>query len=179
MSRIGKLPIEIPSGVTAEIKGNELHVKGPKGSLVVPFQRVNVTIEGNVITVTRPTDHRQDRAFHGLYRALFANAITGVSTGFKKEMQIVGMGWRAEMNGKNLVLHLGYSHPVEIEPPEGITFQVPERTKIVVEGIDKQVVGQVAADIRKWRRPEPYKGKGIRYVGEHVRQKAGKAGVKK
>ena len=175
MSRVGKLPIPVPQGVTVTIAENAATVKGPKGEMVVPFQRVSLELQDNELVVNRASDGRQDRAYHGLYRALLANAVNGVSAGFKKDLEIVGVGWRCEMQGKNLVLHVGYSHPVEIEPPAGIAFATPDKNKITVEGFDRQKVGQVTADIRKWRPPEPYKGKGIRYAGEIVRQKAGKS----
>jgi len=178
MSRIGKLPITLPKGVTATLKEGAVEIKGPKGVMEVPYKRVTIAMEGNTIVIQRPSDNQQDRAYHGLYRALLANAVKGVSEGFSKNLEIVGVGWRAEMAGNKLVLNLGYSHPIEIEPPAGITFKVADRSKITVEGFDKQAVGQVAAEVREWRRPEPYKGKGIRYVGEIVRQKAGKAGAK-
>ena len=175
MSRVGKLPIPVPQGVTVTIAETAATVKGPKGELVVPFQRVSLELQDNALVVNRASDHRQDRAYHGLYRSLLANAITGVSTGFKKDLEIVGVGWRCEMQGNHLVLYVGYSHPVDIAPPSGITFATPDKNKITVEGFDRQQVGQVAADVRKWRPPEPYKGKGIRYAGEIVRQKAGKS----
>jgi large subunit ribosomal protein L6 len=178
MSRIGKEPIEMPSGVEMSVDGDVVTVKGPKGTLSQTIDtRISVSVEDGVITVTRDNDEREARALHGLYRALIANMVVGVSAGYAMELQAVGVGYRAAMKGTALELQVGFSHPVMIEAPQGITFEVPEQTKIVVAGIDKQLVGQVAANIRRVRPPEPYKGKGIRYVGEHVRRKAGKAGV--
>jgi len=177
MSRIGKQPIVIPSGVTVTIsKDNEVTVKGSKGTL---SQKVNLNIkveqkDGKVI-LTRPDDHRENRSLHGLYRALIANMVLGVSEGFSKELQIIGTGYRAQAQGKKLTLNVGYSHSVEIIAPEGITFETPSNTQIFVRGISNQVVGQVAANIRAVRKPEPYLGKGIRYAGEYVRRKEGKA----
>jgi large subunit ribosomal protein L6 len=177
MSRIGKQPIAIPSGVTVTVSGdNEVTVKGSKGTL---SQQVNPNIKveqkDGQIVLTRPDDSRQNRSMHGLYRALIANMVLGVSEGFSKELQIVGTGYRAQAQGKKLTLNVGYSHPVEITAPEGITFETPSNTQIFVRGINNQVVGQVAADIRAVRKPEPYLGKGIRYAGEYVRRKEGKA----
>ena len=177
MSRIGKQPIEIPSGVTVTVSAdNEITVKGAKGSL---SQKVNPNIKveqkDGQIVITRPDDSRQNRSMHGLYRALIANMVHGVSEGFTKELQIIGTGYRAQAQGKKLTLNVGYSHPVEIEAPEGITFETPSNTQIFVRGINNQVVGQMAADIRAVRKPEPYLGKGIRYVDEYVRRKEGKA----
>ncbi len=178
MSRIGNAPIEMPSGVEASIDGDTVTVKGPKGTLTqVIDPRIGISIEDGVITVARDNDEREARALHGLTRALLANMVVGVSAGYTKELQAVGVGYRAALKGSTLELQVGFSHPVSIEAPEGITFEVPEQTKIIVSGIDKQLVGQVAANIRRVRPPEPYKGKGIRYVDEHVRRKAGKAGV--
>ena len=177
MSRIGKQPIAIPSGVTVTISdSNEVTVKGSKGTL---SQKVNPNIkveqkDGQVV-LTRPDDHRDNRSMHGLYRALIANMVQGVSEGFSKELQIVGTGYRAQAQGTKLTLNVGYSHPVEIMAPEGVTFETPSNTQIFVRGINNQVVGQVAADIRQVRKPEPYLGKGIRYADEHVRRKEGKA----
>ena len=179
MSRIGRLPIEIPADVTVTA-GNEnvITVKGKKGELKRKFEKqVKIDIEGNVITLTRSSEQKQVKALHGLSRALLANMVTGVSTGFEKALEIVGVGYRAQLSGTKLVLNVGYSHPVEIEQPEGITFEVPAPTSIIVRGIDKQRVGQVAANIREVRKPEPYKGKGIRYKGEYVRHKEGKTGM--
>ena len=179
MSRIGKLPIHVPAGVTVTIKDSVVTVKGPKGELSRDLHPdMNITVEGNVITVTRPSEQKEHRALHGLTRALVANMVTGVSEGFTKTLEINGVGYRAAKQGNKLALTLGFSHPVEMEAPAGITIEVPAPNKIVVSGADKEVVGAVAADIRKWRKPEPYKGKGIRYEGEVVRRKAGKAGAK-
>lgn len=178
MSRIGKAPIAIPDGVKIQVKGGTVEVAGPKGKLTqrIPAD-MEVKQEDDALTVIRPTDSRQHRSLHGLTRALINNMVVGVSEGFSKTLQIEGVGYRAEMNGKTLVLNIGYSHPVEFEPSNDITFAVENRSKtIIVSGIDKQVVGEVAAKIRKQRPPEPYKGKGIRYDGEYVRRKAGKAG---
>ena len=180
MSRIGRKPITIPAGVTVTVDGNTVRVKGPKGELaqeIQPEMRVEVA-EGQIL-VHRPSDAKQHRAFHGLTRALVANMVTGVTEGFSKGLEIVGVGYRAEKKGKTLVLNVGYSHQVEYPEPEGITINTPNPTTVIVEGIDKQrKVGQVAAEIRAVRPPEPYKGKGIRYQGEYVRRKAGKAGGK-
>lgn len=178
MSRIGRLPIEIPQGVNVEIKGSSIKVKGPKGELNYTFPPVvEIKNEDGTLTVNRVSDEKFHRSMHGTARAVISNMVTGVSTGFEKFLEIQGVGYRADMNGKNLVLNVGYSHPVEMDPPEGITFEVLERNNIVkVSGYDKEVVGQTAALIRKVRPPEPYKGKGIRYQGEYVRRKAGKAG---
>lgn len=175
MSRIGKKPIPIPQGVTVSIDGSTVHAKGPKGELTQSFDpEMSVALNGQEIVVTRPTDHRRHRSLHGLTRALIANMITGVSEGYRKVLEIVGVGYRAEMIGKRLNLTLGFSHPVLITPPEGITFTVENPTRLAVEGISKQLVGEIAASIRGCRPPEPYKGKGIRYEGERVRRKAGK-----
>ncbi len=178
MSRIGNAPIEIPAGVEVSVDGDTVTVKGPKGTLTQAIDpRIGVSIEDGVVTVARENDEREARALHGLTRALIANMVVGVSAGYSKELQAVGVGYRAALKGSTLELQVGFSHPVSIEAPDGITFEVPEQTKIIVSGIDKQLVGQVAANIRRVRPPEPYKGKGIRYVDEHVRRKAGKAGV--
>ncbi len=178
MSRIGKAPISIPQGVDVSIKGQHVSVKGPKGTLERTFHdKVRVSVDDGVATVERFDDQRESRALHGLSRALLANMVAGVTQGFRKELSIVGVGYRANLQGSTIELQVGYSHPVHIEAPEGITFEIPNPTHVIVSGIDKQLVGQVAADIRKVRPPEPYKGKGIRYVDEHVRRKAGKAGV--
>ena len=177
MSRIGKMPIAVPAGVDVTIDGTTVTAKGPKGELTRTFQpMMTITREGDEIIVTRPDDSREAKAFHGLTRTLIHNMVEGVSTGFTKKLQLVGVGYRAALKGKDLEMQLGYSHPVLVEAPEGITFEVPSQTEIVVTGPSKEQVGQVAADIRKWRKPEPYKGKGIRYEGEHVRRKVGKAG---
>lgn len=178
MSRIGKMPIALPKGVNVDVKGSEVVVKGSKGTLsqVIP-DGMDVKIEDNVVQVERPNDERQNRALHGLTRALINNMVVGVSEGFTRKLVVEGVGYRAEMKGKNLVLNVGYSHPVEMVPPPDIEFNVENRGKdITVTGIDKQVLGEVCANIRKTRPPEPYKGKGIRYENEHVRRKAGKAG---
>jgi large subunit ribosomal protein L6 len=177
MSRIGKMPIEVPSGVDVKIDGQSVTVKGSKGELSRVFtDRVGFSVEEGVITVTRDGDSPSSRALHGLSRALFSNMVVGVTEGFSKELEIQGVGYRAALKGNSVELQVGFSHSVTVEAPDGIDFDVPEPTKIVVSGIDKEMVGQVAADIRKVRPPEPYKGKGIRYVGEYVRRKAGKAG---
>ena len=179
MSRVGRMPIEIPAGVTVDLQGQHITVKGPKGELSRDIHEdIKVAVEGNEILVTRPSDNKNHRALHGLTRALVANMVTGVHDGFSKKLEISGVGYRAAKQGNKLVLTLGFSHPVEMEAPAGITIDVPNQTEIVVSGADKEVVGAVAADIRKWRKPEPYKGKGIRYEGEVVRRKAGKAGAK-
>lgn len=179
MSRVGRMPIEIPAGVTVSQNENTLTVKGAKGELTRTFHPdINIAVEENVITVTRPSDGKEHRSLHGLTRALVANMVTGVHEGFTKTLEINGVGYRAAKQGNKLALTLGFSHPVEMEAPAGITIEVPAPNKIVVTGADKEVVGAVAADIRKWRKPEPYKGKGIRYEGEVVRRKAGKAGAK-
>ena len=179
MSRVGRMPIEIPAGVTVSQNEHTLTVKGAKGELTRTFHPdINITVENNVITVTRPSDGKEHRSLHGLTRALVANMVTGVHEGFTKTLEINGVGYRAAKQGNKLALTLGFSHPVEMEAPAGITIDVPAPNKIVVSGSDKEVVGAVAADIRKWRKPEPYKGKGIRYEGEVVRRKAGKAGAK-
>ena len=179
MSRVGRMPIEIPAGVTVSQNENTLTVKGAKCELTRTFHPdINIAVEENVITVTRPSDGKEHRSLHGLTRALVANMVTGVHEGFTKTLEITGVGYRAAKQGNKLALTLGFSHPVEMEAPAGITIDVPAPNKIVVSGADKEVVGAVAADIRKWRKPEPYKGKGIRYEGEVVRRKAGKAGAK-
>jgi len=178
MSRIGNAPIEIPSGVEVSVDGSTVTVKGPKGTLARTMDpRISASVEDGIITVARDNDEREARALHGLTRSLIANMVIGVSAGYSKELKAVGVGYRAALKGNTLELQVGFSHPVSIEAPEGIAFEVPEQTKIIVAGIDKQLVGQVAANIRSVRPPEPYKGKGIRYVDEHVRRKAGKAGV--
>src|SRR6187401_528216 len=175
MSRIGKKPIPVPSGVTVSIEPELVRVKGPKGELTERIHRdIAVEQEGEELLVKRPTDRGEHRALHGLTRSLIANMVEGVTNGFEKKLEIQGVGYRAQLKGKNLEMALGYSHPVSVEPPEGIEFEVPQPTEVVVRGIDKQLVGQVAADIRKRRPPEPYKGKGIRYRDEHVARKVGK-----
>ena len=175
MSRIGKRPIEIPSGVTVTIEPNRVAVVGPLGSLQqqVPG-RITIEQGDGRVVVTRPTERGEDRALHGLTRTLVANMVEGVTKGFEKKLEIQGVGYRAALKGSDLELSVGYSHPVTIKPRTGITFEVPAPTQIVVKGTDKQVVGQTAAEIRKVRPPEPYKGKGIRYEGEYVRRKVGK-----
>jgi len=175
MSRIGRQPIEVPSGVTVTVDPGRVTVHGPKGELraQVP-QRMSIAQEDGTITVTRPTDRGDDRALHGLTRTIVANMVEGVTKGFEKRLEIQGVGYRAAMSGSNLELQVGYSHPVRITPRTGIEFEVPVPTQVVVRGIDKQAVGQTAAEIRKVRPPEPYKGKGIRYEGEQVRRKVGK-----
>lgn len=177
MSRIGKAPIPVPGGVTVSINGSDIAVKGPKGELsrTLPEQ-VTVRQDGDTIVVERADDERESRSLHGLVRSLVQNMVTGVTDGFHKDLDIVGVGYRATPKGSGLELSLGFSHPVVVEAPDGITFNVPQPTRIEVHGIDKQLVGQVAANIRAWREPEPYKGKGVRYVDERVRRKAGKAG---
>ena len=178
MSRIGNTPITVPSGVEINISGSNVSVKGPKGSLdhTLP-ESISASLEDGTLTVARENDERQSKALHGLTRSLVANMVVGVSEGFRKDLEIIGVGYRANAKGPGkLELALGYSHPVHVEAPDGITFDVPEPTKIGVVGIDKQAVGQVAAEIRAHRKPEPYKGKGVRYVGERVVRKAGKAG---
>jgi large subunit ribosomal protein L6 len=177
MSRIGKKPIEIPNGVDVTIQGNTVTVKGPKGELTQDFSpKMNISKEDSEVVVTRPDDTKESRSLHGLTRTLIYNMVVGVSEGYKKELEIVGTGYRAAKTGNKLALTLGFSHPLELEDPEGIQVEVPEPTKIVINGADKQKVGQYAAFIRKYREPEPYKGKGIKYVDEHIRRKVGKTG---
>jgi len=180
MSRIGKLPVAITSGVTVTVTpDNVVTVKGPKGQLVKAMSKdVNINVENNFIIVTRDSEQKQVRALHGLTRALINNMVVGVSEGYAKTLELVGVGYRAQLQGKKLVMSLGYSHPVEIEAVEGITFETPAATKIIVRGINKELVGAVAADIRTWRKPEPYKGKGIKYDNEVIRRKEGKTGKK-
>jgi len=175
VSRIGKQPIPVPSGVEVKIDGSTVTVTGPKGTLTQTFQpAMGLSLEDGMLTVTRPNDERANRSLHGLTRTLLSNMVTGVSEGFHKNLEIVGVGYRAELKGSDIQLALGFSHPVLVTAEPGITFEVPANTKITVRGIDKQRVGQVAAEIRGWRPPEPYKGKGVRYEGEHVRRKVGK-----
>jgi large subunit ribosomal protein L6 len=175
MSRIGRKPIAVPESVTVELAPGRVAVKGPKGELE---QRLDADMKveqaDGTVTVSRPTDRGEHRALHGLTRSLIANMVEGVVDGFEKRLEIQGVGYRAQLKGKSLEMALGYSHPVKVEPPEGIEFEVPQPTEVVVRGIDKQLVGQVAADIRKRRPPEPYKGKGVRYRDEHVMRKVGK-----
>lgn len=180
MSRIGKLPVPIPEKVTVELKeNNQMIVKGPKGELKRQLHpAMNIEVKENEIVVTRPDDSKFNRSLHGLTRQLIANMVDGVSKGFSKKLQIIGVGYRAEMKGKKLVLTIGYSHPIVFSVPDIIKLETPSPTEIVVSGIDKELVGLVAAKIRSFRKPEPYKGKGIRYEGEYVRHKAGKAAGK-
>jgi large subunit ribosomal protein L6 len=175
MSRIGRKPIPVPAGVTVAIEPESVRVNGPKGELVERIHR-DITVEQNddVLTVTRPTDRGEHRALHGLYRSLVANMVIGVTEGYAKTLEIQGVGYRAVLKGRDLELALGYSHPVSIKAPDGIEFDVPQPTRVTVRGIDKQLVGEIAANIRKQRPPEPYKGKGIRYEGEYVARKVGK-----
>lgn len=176
MSRVGRKPIQIPKGVTVTYESNVITVKGPKGELKnTVHPSIAVEIKGNEIFVTRPSDEKKIRALHGLWRALIQNMITGVVDGYTRKLEIVGIGYRAEMKGSKLNLLLGYSHPILFAPPEGVKVEAPTQTNIVVSGIDKQLVGLVAAKIRSFRPPEPYKGKGIKYEGEFIRRKAGKA----
>ncbi len=177
MSRVGKAPIPIPDKVTVTIDGQQVTVKGPKGELTREIHSaVSAAVEGSELLVTRHTDQKKHRALHGLTRALLNNMVVGVTDGYKRVLEIVGVGYKAEVKGKILVLNLGHSHPIVVSPPDGISLEAPPKShQIVVEGIDKQLVGEVAAKIRGFRKPEPYKGKGIRYQGEHVRSKAGKA----
>lgn len=177
MSRIGKLPITVPAGVEVKLDGREISVKGPKGELSRTLaEGINVEIEDGTITVTRPDDERESRSLHGLTRSLINNMIIGVTEGYTKKLEIVGTGYRVQAKGSDLEFALGYSHPVPVKAPQGITFTVEGANKLAVFGIDKQQVGEVAANIRKLRRPDPYKGKGVRYEGEQIRRKAGKAG---
>ena len=180
MSRIGKKPIVVPAGVEVTVDANNLvTVKGPKGQLQEQVSKnIKVDINGAEITVTRPNDERENRSQHGLARTLINNMIIGVTTGFEKKMELVGVGYKAEKKGDTLVMNLGYSHPIEMKDPEGITTECPSQTEVVVKGSDKALVGNYAANIRAWRRPEPYKGKGIKYAGEIIRRKEGKAGAK-
>ena len=171
------MPIPLPAGVTVAVDGQQVSVKGPKGELALTVSEpIKITLEDNNVIVTRPDDEAKSKSLHGLTRTLIANNVHGVSTGFTKTLEIVGTGYRAASKGSNLELALGFSHPVVVEPPQGITLAVEGNTKIIVSGVDKQAVGEVAANIRKLRKPEPYKGKGVRYAGEVVRRKAGKSG---
>jgi large subunit ribosomal protein L6 len=177
MSRIGKKPIEIPTGVTITMNGDVVTVKGPKGELTRSFNPdIEIKVEENVINVSRPTDSKDHRTIHGTTRALLANMVEGVSKGFEKSLELIGVGYRAQKQGKKLILNVGYSHPVEFEPEEGLEVEVPSNTKVIIKGINKERVGALAANIREVRPPEPYKGKGIRYEGEFVRRKEGKTG---
>lgn len=177
MSRIGRLPIDIPAGVTVTVEGQDVAVKGPKGELTLAVARpIEVKVEENQVLVTRPDDERESRSLHGLTRTLISNNIVGVTQGYSKGLEVVGTGYRVAQKGSSVEFALGFSHPVLVDPPAGITFTVEGNNKLTVSGIDKQAVGEVAANIRKIRKPEPYKGKGVRYAGEVVRRKAGKSG---
>ena len=177
MSRVGKSPIPVPSGVQVDIVGSHVTVKGPKGTLERDITPVlTVVTEDGQLSVTRPNDEKTARELHGLTRTLISNMVVGVTDGFRKDLEIQGVGYRAQLVGKKLQLNLGYSHPIEIAPPEGVTFEVENNTQVSVSGIDKELVGRMAAYVRSRRKPEPYKGKGVRYLGELVRRKAGKAG---
>ncbi len=179
MSRIGRAPINVPAGVEVSVDTVNcvVSVKGPKGTLTQNYHsRMNVNVEGNVVTVTRPSDEKEDRALHGLTRTLINNMVVGVTAGYSKKLEINGVGYRVALQGKALNLTLGYSHPVIMDAPEGITYETPDANTIIIKGIDKQLVGQIAAVIRSKRAPEPYKGKGIKYEGEKIRRKAGKTG---
>ena len=180
MSRIGLKPIELPAGVEVKVDGNNVvTVKGPKGELTEQLSNlVNVTVDGAVVTVSRDSDAKAYTEQHGLARTLINNMVVGVTQGYEKKLELVGVGYKVEKKGKVLVLNLGYSHPIEMEDPEGITTEAPSNTEIIVKGTDKALVGNYAANIRKWRKPEPYKGKGIRYAGEVIRRKEGKTGAK-
>ncbi|RFU61411.1 50S ribosomal protein L6 [Peribacillus glennii] len=177
MSRVGKKPIEIPAGVTVTVDQHNVSVKGPKGELTRSFNPdITISVEENVLTVARPSDAKEHRALHGTTRAVISNMVEGVSKGFEKSLELIGVGYRAQKQGTKLVLNVGYSHPVEIEPEKGLEIEVPSNTKIIVRGTNKERVGALAANIRDVRPPEPYKGKGIRYEGEYVRRKEGKTG---
>jgi large subunit ribosomal protein L6 len=177
MSRIGRLPIAVPSGVDVTIEGRAITVKGPKGTLHRDLHPdMTVAREGDTLVVTRPTEQKTHKQLHGLTRTLVNNMVIGVSTGYRKGLEITGVGYRAQKIGENLQLNLGYSHPIEIHAPEGISFEIENPTRLAVVGIDKELVGQIAARVRATRKPEPYKGKGVRYAGEYIRRKAGKAG---
>ena len=177
MSRIGRAPITVPAGVEVTINGSTVTAKGPKGTLTKTMHsNMAIAMEGNVITVTRPDDAKENRSLHGLTRTLIANMIEGVANGYKKELEINGIGYRAELKGKDLFMKIGYSHDILMTPPEGVTIEVPSPNKVIISGADKQVVGQFAAEVREKRPPEPYKGKGIKYVDEYIRRKEGKAG---
>ncbi|TFG67207.1 MAG: 50S ribosomal protein L6 [Thermomicrobiales bacterium] len=177
MSRIGRLPIPVPSGVDVTIDGRNVTVSGPKGSLSRALHPdMTVSHEEGTLVVTRPTEQKMHRQLHGLTRTLVNNMVVGVTDGYRKGLEISGVGYRAALNGRKLTLNLGYSHPIEIDPPEGITFEVENPTRLAVIGIDKELVGEIAAKVRSTRKPEPYKGKGVRYSGEYIRRKAGKAG---
>ncbi|NLM34537.1 MAG: 50S ribosomal protein L6 [Clostridiales bacterium] len=180
MSRIGRLPIALPAGVTVTVTpDNVVTVKGAKGQITKAMSKdIKIAVEDNSVVVTRPSDAKEHRALHGLTRALLNNMVKGVSEGYQKSLDLIGVGYRAQVQGKKLVMNLGYSHPVEIEAVEGITFETPSPNKVVVKGIDKELVGEIAANIRNWRKPEPYKGKGIKYENEVIRRKEGKTGKK-
>lgn len=180
MSRIGIKPVDLPAGVEVKIDGNNLvTVKGPKGELTEQISKLlKIEVKDGVVTVSRSSDAKAHREQHGLARTLISNMVIGVTDGYEKKLELVGVGYKAEKKGKKLVLSLGYSHPVELEDPEGITTETPSATEVVVKGTDKALVGNYAANIRAWRKPEPYKGKGIRYAGEHIRRKEGKTGAK-
>ena len=180
MSRIGRMPIAIPAGVTVEVNGNKVTAKGPKGELTQEMHPdMIIEVEGSEVLVKRPSEDKLHKSLHGLTRTLVHNMIVGVSEGYKKELDVVGVGYRVAMEGKKLVMNIGFSHTVDVEPVDGITIEAPAPNKIVISGLDKQLVGQFAADVRKKRPPEPYKGKGIRYTGEVIRRKEGKTGAKK
>jgi ribosomal protein L6, bacterial type len=177
MSRIGRLPITVPSGVDVTIDGRNVTVTGPRGSLSRSLHPdITVSREDETLVVTRPTEQKTHKQLHGLTRTLVNNMVVGVTDGYRKGLEITGVGYRAALNGRKLTLNLGYSHPIEIDPPEGISFEVENPTRLAVIGIDKELVGQIAAKVRSTRKPEPYKGKGVRYTGEYIRRKAGKAG---
>ena len=177
MSRIGRLPIPVPSGVDVTIDGRQVTVKGPKGTLSRALHPdMTISREDGTLVVTRPTEQKTHKQLHGLTRTLVNNMVVGVTDGYRKGLEITGVGYRAALSGKKLQLNLGYSHQIEIDPPEGITFEVENPTRLAVVGIDKELVGQIAAQVRSTRKPEPYKGKGVRYAGEYIRRKAGKAG---
>lgn len=178
MSRIGRLPVDVPAGVQVNVQGSNVHIKGPKGELQRTFSPlIGIALEENQVIVSRNSDRPKERALHGTTRAVIANMVHGVSTGFEIVLEVEGVGYRSEMEGNTLVLHVGYSHPVKVEPPDGISFDADQKTRqIKVMGFDREVVGQTAAEIRRVRPPEPYHGKGIRYAGERIRRKAGKAG---
>ena len=178
MSRIGRLPVDVPAGVQVKVQGSDVHIKGPKGELQRTFSSlIGIAMENNQVVVSRNSDKPEERALHGTTRAVIANMVHGVSSGFEISLEIEGVGYRSELDGKSLILHVGYSHPVRIDPPEGISFESdPKARQIKVLGYDREVVGQTAAEVRRVRPPEPYHGKGIRYLGEKIRRKAGKAG---
>ena len=181
MSRIGRLPVDVPADVQVNVQGSNVHIKGPKGELQRTFSPlIGITLENNQVVVSRESDKPKERALHGTTRAVIANMVHGVSTGFEIVLEVEGVGYRSEMEGNKLVLHVGYSHPVKVDPPSGISFEADQKTRqIKVLGFDREVVGQTAAEIRRVRPPEPYHGKGIRYAGERIRRKAGKAGKAK